>query len=349
MPIADWPASRADFASLAAPADGWVLRPMPGSDAVPGLDETEVIDGVPVTTRVVANDPTAAVRWQTTVRAPARGAVPAVRARPGYHFLLAGLRRDDELGDPVVDDRYIIHADDPPWTRWWLGPVERAALLATYAPEAVAPFTLVVADAHVELTAGDLPSRHVLDAARQAAAWLATRADRAADTWRGHAAALGARVRGDVWGPGGDFALVAERGAALITIDTVTRTDLDAGPARLRTRVHAPRRAAHRAALAAWAPDLARRHRPRDAGLGAAVAAAGLDGRTDDAAWAAPRLAACSAPLVRARPDAVAVTAVAATLWWEGVVDDPARLAAAVDAVACLAVELAAPGAGPYR
>ena len=345
MPIADWPRSRDDFGRIGAAPAVWTLAPMPGSDAVPGLDETAEIDGVAVTTRVVTRT-LPEVHWETVVSARADAAAPAVAARPGYHFLLAGLRRDDHLGDRAVDDRYIIHADDPAWARWWFGPIERQALLATFEAEALAPFAVRVG-AEITFTAGNLPSRRYLDAARQATAFYATRGARAAGAWRPLAAALGARIRGDAFDVDGRFALVAERGAAQITIDAPTVTELDDGYPRLRTRVSAPRIAPLRSTLVMWTPELPRRHRPRVGGKG--IEASGLDGRTDDEPWARPRLAACATPLARARPDVLAVTAAAAQLWWEGPLEDVARLAAALDVIGYLAVEAGGAADGPYR
>jgi len=354
MSVSDWPRTRAELHEErpAAAPPAWIPRPMPGSDAVIGLAETVDIDGVAVHTTVVAAL-TADAPARVRVRARTRGVAPMVRDRPGYHFLLAGLRRDDHLGDARIDDRYIVHADDLPWVRWWLGELERQALLATFDPEAIAPFALAIQDGDVCFEAGGLPPRRYLDAARQAAAFLATRADRAAGEWHALAPVLGASVRGDVWTTAGGFAVAAERGAAPVTIDLATELPFDRGGPRLRTCVRAPRRAEHQRLLALERDGLPRRHRVRRAGLGARAhdvrGPADLVGLTDEPRWADARLAVAATPLARARPDALVILAAEVVLTWEGPVTEPARLLAAIDAVATLAVEAAAPGAGPYR
>ncbi len=363
MSVIDWPSARIDVIGTRAapPTLAWTLRPMPGSDAVVGLAETVDVDGIAVRTEIVPSRVTEYVA-EVRVRAEVRGLAPRVRARPGYHFLLAGLRRDDHLGDPALDERYIVHADDLAWVRWWLGATERQALMATFDPEAVIPFALEIADGAVVFAGGGLPPRRYLDAARQAAAFVAARAERAADEWRGLAPALGAVVRGAVWtataprantATASEFALTSERGRAVVTIDFATALPFDRGGPRLRTCVHAPRQAAHRAALALERDDLPRRHRLRPGVVGdldrRLRVTPGLSGRTDDVAWAEARLTSTATPLARAAPDVVVIGADRVLIAWEGVVADPTRLTAAIDLVAQLAVETGGPGAGPYR
>jgi len=74
-----------------------------------------------------------------------------------------------------------------------------------------------------------------------------------------------------------------------------------------------------------------------------------LRGRADPEAWGEARLRGCASPLARAAPEVLAVGAHAVELSWAGPVLEGPRLAAAVEVVAYLAVEIGGGGDGPYR
>ncbi len=270
---------------------------------------------------------------------------------PGSYFIGLG-RQDELLGHPAFDDRYIVKTRDAALLRFWLGDDELDAILATYAPGALEPFTLDIERGGVTLVSAssfEAEPQHPahLDDAIQAAAWLAGRPRRLATQWRERLAPLGDVTAGTSFSVDGDFALrIDGRAPVEVTFPDAVPVVRRRG---LRTQLGASRDPAPAQPIGAlWRPTLPAPDRPpRSKVRVARFTLAGLDGYDHPTPWLAAALAPVERALARAAPDAITIDATCVALRWERIVDDVERLRAGVAVVQAL---VAAPtGDGPYR
>lgn len=276
---------------------------------------------------------------------------------------------DDELAAAVAAlapswGTLTVETSDDAMAALWLDDAARSALAEAQwwrlLPDGLTPRG-GVAGFHHELARGEVAvlrasresEAHVVAAVRAGAA-LAARPHRLAGELAAVAAALGGSATTDRWDLGERYALRFERGAADVQVDwlrTLPGEDDDAP--LLRTRVRARRIAPDGARWAVWRADLADAHRPR-LGRGARDAAPppglgdGLRAAATDPAGLPGRLGPAAAMLRSATPDAAWAAGEEVAATWAGVLTDPGRLGAGVEAVARLALDRAGP-TGPYR
>jgi hypothetical protein len=288
---------------------------------------------------------------RATISAPHAGCGELeLEAAAGSYFFALG-RQDAITGHAAFDDRYIVKTNHEEAMRYWFGADEAASVLTTYDPRALDPYAMAVDPHEVRLTA----SWHQVDPAEPspvtgveeavlAVAHLARRGARLAAHWRERLAPLGLVEADAIWRADDGYALTVERGRTRVRVDFPWRLS----PLRnrgLRTRLRVPWSDAGEAVI--WPRAWSWRSLPRLA-----------RGRTLElpGPWRAEvhdAQALAALPELSAGLSALAVDWLIAgdghlAIGWERIVDEPARLAAAIGQLARWS-EHVAPRTGPYR
>ena len=338
-------------------------------------DHLVVVDGVEV--RVVVEralvivNKTRSLEDHATITAAHVGCGDlTIEAAAGSYFFALG-RQDATTGHARFDERYIVKTDDEAALRYWFGEAEADAFLATYDPHELEPYTLTVTPTEVcarmakAYTPDDsipAPGPHGLgrvlsgpwltlpmavtrvDEAVRAVATIAGRGARLAASWRERLAPLGLVESGEAWRTDERYALVVARGRARIRIDFPWRlAPLPGTGLRTRLAIDWP----DDGVAVIWPQAWGRRQRPqladaRELALPGPWAGAG---RGADALLGLPDLAGA---LTAAGVDWLVAGDRALAIGWDGIVDDTARLTAALALLARWADHLAAP-ISPYR
>jgi hypothetical protein len=271
-------------------------------------------------------------------------------------------------GDVPFDGRYRVTTNDAALAALWLDPPSARAIASLRfddsqvwrePPPAPPPpptergWRFEIAGAELAVLKGGLeadPER--LYEALVAGATVASAVHRCGDAWRDLAVRVGGAATTERWDLGGDFAIQCDRRGTPIRIDHVrTRSDEPPDEHRLRTRVRAARITTRDDALVAWRrgalgqPMRPARKLPPVAAEGMGV----YQARATSSELGRARLDAHTRGLLQlSAVDALELDAAEVVAWYDGACDDPARLDAAIELCARLAVDDAA-HAGPYR
>jgi hypothetical protein len=249
------------------------------------------------------------------------------------------------------EDLFDIDTSDTFLSGWWIDDASQDAMVASLWERpgpAVSGFEFHVEDGEVCLRRMNDTDIDQLERGLRAAAIVAARAHRVAAQWLDVARSLGGTTTADRWDASGGFEAVLDRGATTVRIDNVlSLPGEDRDDAWLRTRIRARRVAPDGDRWGLWQPKVRRAHRPRiDAD--ASVEHARWEGVAADPARLLSRMKPVEDLLATANPDALWTDGDEIGLWWTGVVQSPIFLGPAVEAIARLAIEIAAP-TGPYR
>jgi hypothetical protein len=268
-----------------------------------------------------------------------------------------------------VGPHHQVATNDPVVARLWLDDVSTRAIMAThyrrppvrnasrldprwsYAVDRTWNFELRGAELAVLKGTLEREDDRLIDALL-AGADFAGAAHRLARAWSEVASTLGGTATADRWAIGGDFEVVCDRRGSAIHIDAVrTLRHEEESDHRLRTRVRAPRVTTDGDTLLLWRrgvpgypPTRVRRLEPlRIADLADLRASASAPER------GVRRLdSPIRALIASSRFDALAMDAGEVSVWFEGLVMEPARLDAAVELCARLAIDRPSQS-GPYR
>lgn len=256
--------------------------------------------------------------------------------------------RDEVLGHAGFDDRFVVTTREPALARFWLGEAELAAMLATYDPMTVTPFTFEIRDGRIQLRSrirsdGSLPRR---DEAMRCATVIAAREQRELAEWRARAAALGGELTGGRW-TWSDLAIVVGAETRIpIRIDFPLQLTWSAR-VMPQVRITAGRQAHGDDVLAVAAATLPPTERPRLPPDHVRVAVGPLvGGRTRDA----PELPAIDDRVAAAGLDWLVIDGLDVVAGWTTFQRSTAALAAGISAVRALAeLFTTAVADGPYR
>jgi hypothetical protein len=329
--------------------------------------DTRFIDDGPVLLAVIAVDD----HWHTVrVRShPVAEIYVGLPALDGFDLVVA-----DALsgwpwrkGDVPFDGRYRVTTNDPALAALWLDPPSARAIAAlrfddsqvwrepavTAPPPTERGWRFEIAGGELAVLKGGVePDVERLHEALLAGATVAAAAYRCADAWRDLAVRVGGIATTDRWDLASDFAIVCDRRGTVVRVDHLrTRPDEPPDEHRLRTRVRAARITTRDDALVAWRrgavgqPVRPARKLPPvvtdGMGIYQARATSSDEGRL--------RLDAYTRGLLQlSAADALELDAAEVSAWYDGACDDPARLDAAIELCARLAVDDAT-HAGPYR
>jgi hypothetical protein len=330
--------------------------------------DTRFIEDTPVLRAVIAVDG----HWHTIrVRThPLAEIYVGLPALDGFDLVVA-----DALsgwpwrkGDVPFDGRYRVTTNDPVLAALWLDPPSARAIAglrfddsqvwqqpppAPAAPPAERGWRFEVAGAELAVLKGGLePDLERLHDALIAGATVAAAAHRCADAWRDLAMRVGGAATSDRWDLGGDFAILCDRQGTAVRVDHLrVRPDEPPDEHRLRTRIRAARVTTRDDALVAWRRGaLGQPMRPARKLPPVAAEALGIyQARATTSELGRARLDAYTRGLLQlSGVDALELDAAEVVAWYDGACDDPARLDAAIELCARLAVDDAA-HAGPYR